>query len=156
MMADSSQVATSDLREKVKGLEESLNRQPQVDCPVRHYFAPGLYAREITIPKGTVLVGAVHKKESLVVLSAGALRLATENGPIDVHAPYTMNCKPGSKNAAYALETAVWTNFFANPDDEQDVDVLVEVFTESKASELLGGVSNKQLAQSGAMEKLEG
>jgi hypothetical protein len=28
---------------------------------VRHYFAPGLYAREMTIPKGVTVTGSVHK-----------------------------------------------------------------------------------------------
>ncbi len=143
-------------RQKVGQLQDAVDHLPQIDCPVRHYFTPGLYAREITIPKGTVIVGAVHKKESLVVLSAGVVRMSTEDGPLEVHAPFTWHCKPGAKNAVYAIETAVWTNFFANPSDEQDVDALVEVLTESKASDLLGGSTNKQLAQSGANELLKG
>ena len=65
---------------RVARLETALNALPQVDCPVRHYFAPGLFAREITIPAGTCLVGAVHKTENLAVLSAGRLRLVTEVG----------------------------------------------------------------------------
>lgn len=131
------------MREKVERLEQEMNKLPQVDCPVRHYFAPGLYAREITIPKGTVLTGAVHKMENLVVLSAGKLRLVTDDGTIEITAPHTMTCKPGAKNAAIALEDSVWTNFFATT--ETDTDKLVELLTESKASELLGGADNKQL-----------
>lgn len=145
----------STAREKVMRLQGAMDALPQVDCPVRHYFAPGLYAREITIPKGTVIVGAVHKKDSLVVLSAGRLRLAVEDGFLDVVAPYTMPCKAGAKNAALALETAVWTNFFANPDEERDVDKLVEVLTESKASDLIGGSTNKQLIAAKAAESIE-
>lgn len=142
-------------REKVNRLQSEMDRLPQVECPVRHHFAPGVYAREITIPKGTILVGAVHKKDSLVVLSAGRLRLAVDDGFIEVQAPFTMNCKAGAKNAALALETAVWTNFFANPDEVRDVDALVEVLTESKASDLLGGATNKQLIAATAAESIE-
>lgn len=119
-------------------------RAPQVDCPVRHYFAPGAYAREITIPKGTVLTGAVHKTDNLVILSKGKLMLATENGPVVIEAPHTLVCKAGSKNAATALEDSVWTNFF--PTDETDPEKLVELLTESKADELIGGARNAQLA----------
>lgn len=140
---------------KVSALQDEIDNLPQVDCPVRHHFIDGLYAREITIPKGTVLVGAVHKKHSIVVLSSGALRLATDDGPVDVYAPFTMVCKPGAKNAAYAIETAVWTNFFANPDDETDTDKLVEILTESKANELLGGAKNRQILNYQSVEKLE-
>lgn len=143
------EAAPGSVRARVHRLEKSMEALPQVECPIRHYFAPGLYAREITIPKGTVLVGAVHKQANLVVLSAGSLRLVTDTGTIEVHAPFTMNCKTGAKNAAIALETAVWTNFFANPTDETDTDKLVEILTESKASELLGGRENLQLANNG-------
>jgi len=128
---------------RVKRLEKALNQAPQVDCPVRHYFAPGMYAREIRIPKGTVLVGAVHKTENLAVLSAGKLQLVTDDGTVEISAPHTLTVKPGQKNCALALEDAVWTNFF--PTDETDPDKLVEILTESKATELLGGPDNKQL-----------
>jgi hypothetical protein len=130
-------------RERACRLEASMLREKQVDCPVRHYFAPGMYAREITIPKGTVLVGAVHKTENLAVLSAGRLQIVTDDGTVEISAPYTLTVKPGQKNAALALEDAVWTNFF--PTDETDTDKLVEILTESRACELLGGSENKQL-----------
>lgn len=137
--------ATS-LRDKVDRLECALHDLPQVDCPVRHYFAPGMYAREILIPAGVVLVGAVHKMENLAVLSKGRMVLATENGPVEISAPHTLTVKPGDKNSATALEDCVWTNFLPNPTNETDLDQLVEIFTESKASDLIGGATNKQLA----------
>ncbi|WP_116324661.1 hypothetical protein [Cupriavidus taiwanensis] len=131
------------MRAKVRRLESAVNEQPQVDCPVRHHFAPGLYAREIFIPAGTVLVGAVHKTENLAVLSAGRLQLVTDDGVVEISAPHTLTVRPGQKNAALALEDAVWTNFF--PTDETDPDKLVEILSESKACELLGGSENAQL-----------
>ncbi len=133
------------LLERTHRLECALLDVPQVDCPVRHYFSPGVYAREITLTKGTVLVGAVHKTENLAVLSKGRLLLATETGPVEICAPYTLTVKAGAKNTATALEDSVWTNFLFNPTDEKDVEKLVEIFTESKACELLGGAENKQL-----------
>lgn len=130
------------MRSKVHRLEDEINHLPQVDCPIRHYFAPGLYAREIKIPKGTVLVGAVHKTHNLAVLSAGRLQLVTDDGVIEIAAPHTLAVMPGQKNAAVALEDSVWTNFF--PVDETDPVKLVEILTESTDSELIGGTDNKQ------------
>lgn len=141
------------MREKVERLEEEICNLPQVDCPVRHYFAPGMYAREITIPKGVVLTGAVHKTENLVILSRGALRLVTNAGTVDIYAPHAMTCQPGTKNAAIALEEAVWTNFF--PTTETDLDKLAELLTESKACELMGGSNNRQLLTQAKLNKLE-
>lgn len=142
-------------REKVERLERELNKVPQVDCPIRHYFSPGLYAREITIPAGTALVGAVHTHDSLVILSAGCMKLVTDLGVIVISAPHTLNCKAGAKNAAVALDTSVWTNIFPNLDNETDTDKLAERYTESKASDLLGGSTNHQLAANKAVESIE-
>jgi len=147
------QLATS-MQEKVKALEEVLLEVPQVDCPVRHHFAPGVYAREITIPKGTVLTGAVHKTQNLAVLSSGKLQLVTDDGTTIISAPHILTVMPGVKNAAYALEDSVWTNFF--PTEETDTDVLVELLTESKATDLIGGSDNKQLVANISTERLEG
>jgi hypothetical protein len=138
------------MRQRVERLEAAMLAIPQTDCPVRHHFAPGVYAREITIPKDTVLIGVVHKRDNLVVLSAGRLRLVTESGTQEICAPHTLLCKAGAKNAAVALEDSVWTNFFAT--DETDTDKLVELLTESTADQLLGGANNKQLAANRATE----
>jgi hypothetical protein len=145
-------IANVSMRDKVENLEEALKNIPQVECPVKHYFASGIYAREITIKKGTVLTGAIHKTENLAILSCGRLQLVTESGTIEISAPHILTVKPGTKNAAYALEDSVWTNFF--PTEETDVDKLVELLTESKASELLGGIDNKQLVANQAAERL--
>lgn len=133
----------ADMREKVLVLEAEIEKLPQVDCPVRHHFAPGIYAREITIPKGTVLTGAIHKMQNLAILSAGRLRLVTDDGTVEIAAPHILTVMPGQKNAAYALEDSVWTNFF--PTDETDPEKLVEILTESRACELIGGCENRQL-----------
>ena len=142
-------------REKAERLESALLALPQVDCPVRHYFAPGLYAREMTIPQGVTVTGAVHKTEHLIVVSMGRLRISTEGGWRDVAAGDTLTCRPGMKNAVYALEDSRWTNFLPNPENITDTDKLTELFTEAKACELLGGAHNKQLLANAAAEKIE-
>lgn len=132
------------MRERVERLEQAINQLPQAECPVSHHFAPGMYAREISLKAGTVITGAIHKTEHFIVVSKGRLKIVTDEGATEVTAPHLMRCTPGMKNAVYALEDSVWTNFF--PTTETDPDKLVEILTESKASELLGGSDNKQLA----------
>lgn len=143
MIVKYSGILSTSVRAQVLAIEQRIQKLPPVDCPVRHYFIPGMYAREITIPAGTTLTGAVHKQQSIVVLSAGRLVLATEDGPLEVAAPFTMICNPGAKNLATALENSVWTNFFVT--EETDLAKLVEDLTESTAAELLGGADNVQL-----------
>ena len=138
------QVALKD--ERIAQFEEKTRNLPQADCPIREYFTNGLYMREITIPKGVAVVGAVHKTENIVVINRGVLRVVTDDGCKDVKAGETLTIKPGQKNCVYAIEACVWTNIFANPTNERDTGKLVELLTESKASDLLGGSTNKQLA----------
>lgn len=123
-------------------LVRELTKLPQVACPVVHRFAPGMYAREMTIPAGTVILGAVHKTDHLVVISSGRLKLVSGDDATEVEAPFTFTCRAGVKNAVVALTDVTWTNFF--PTTETDVDKLVSVLTESTASELLGGENNAQ------------
>ena len=130
-------------RQRVLAAERFIETTSQVNCPVREFWIPGGYAREISVPAGITLTGAVHKQESIIILSAGHMVLFTEDGPLDIRAPFTMNCAPGAKNIATAIEDCVWTNFFVT--DETDPEKIVEVLSESKASELIGGKDNKQL-----------
>lgn len=130
-------------RGKVQALEDQIAKHPQVDCPVKHYFAPGLYAREMTIPAGVVLTGAVHKTEHLCTISAGLIAVDSGDGPVLIRAPYTFVSKPGVKRAGYAVETTVFTTYHAT--ETTDLDALVEELTESTSAELLGGSCNKQL-----------
>lgn len=139
------QKAEPTARQKAERLESSMLDIPQVDCPIKHYFAPGMWARQITIPAGVVLVGAIHKTDNLAILSKGTILLVTDDQPIELTAPCTVLVKAGQKNAAVAIEEAVWTNFFPNPTNETNIDKLVEEFSESKACELIGGSTNPQL-----------
>jgi hypothetical protein len=131
-----------DMRGKVERLEGNITSMPQVDCPVWHHFAPGLYARKMLIPGGTVLTGAVHKTEHICIVS-GDISVTTDDGMkriTDAHA--ILSSKPGAKRAGYAHADTYWTTIHAT--DETDLDKLVVELTESTNQQLLGGLNNKQ------------
>lgn len=130
------------MREKVEQLEEMMQAYDPAILPIKHHFADGIYAREMFIPKGAVLTGAVHKTCHMCILSQGHVRVATDEGPVDLVAPATIIAQPGAKRAIFALEDSVWTNIHAT--NETDLDKLVEELTESTAMELQGGSANKQ------------
>lgn len=130
-------------RQRVERLEAILEQAPQAECPVRHYFAPGVYLREMTIPAGTIATGAVHKTEHLSILSAGHCFLTTDDGVAELKAPHTGLSKAGAKRAIYAITDCVLTT--VHPTEETDLDKLCELLTESKSDELLGGANNRQL-----------
>lgn len=115
------------IRERLDTLEAELLKLPQVEIPPRHYFAKGLYAREITIPKGTLLTGKIHTGQHINIISKGDITVLTEHGPKRVKAPCTLISPPGTKRAGYAHEETVWTTIHANPTDETDPDVLESI-----------------------------
>ncbi len=148
----------SSMRQRVERLELAILASPQIDypeCPVTHHFTPGLYRREMSIPAGAIVTGAIHKTENPLVVLKGRLHCVTEEGTREVVAGDIITCKPGVKNAVVALEDSRVANFLANPDNCTDTDALTERYTESKASELLGGADNKQLAANRAAESIE-
>lgn len=113
--------------DKTDALEATIKAElAPVEIPVKHYFSKGVYAREITIPKGTVLTGFIHKYENLNILSKGEMSVLTEDGVITVKAPFTVVSPPGTRRAAYAHEECVWTTIHGT--DEVDVDKIEEIF----------------------------
>lgn len=109
------------LREQIQSLEDQMAQMPQVELEVRHHYADGLYARELRIPAGVALTGAVHLFEHLNIISQGEILVATEDGPRHVVAPATIVSRPGTKRLGLALTDTVWTTIHANPTNEQDV-----------------------------------
>lgn len=102
-----------DRRDRIQAFENALMGMPQVELNVKHYFADGLYAREMFIPKGTMLTGALHLFEHINVCSQGDISVYTEEGVKRVVAPATLVCPPGSKRIGYAHEDTIWTTFHA-------------------------------------------
>jgi hypothetical protein len=131
------------MRAQVELLEREIQKLPQADCPLWHFFAPGLYARKMLIPKGVALTGAVHKTEHLCIVS-GDLEVTTDDGVSRITSPQSIfTSKPGAKRAGYAHEDTFFTTVHATT--ETDLDKLVIELTESTSAELIGGRDNVQL-----------
>lgn len=106
-------------RSSIMEVQEQLAQMPQVETPVRHYFAHGMYAREMFIPAGTLLIGKIHRFENISVLSQGEIIVFTEEGTQRVKAPYTVVSPPGTKRAGYAVTDVIWTTF--HPTNSRDL-----------------------------------
>ena len=129
------------LREKVQRLEDALLQMPHAHLPedVHHHFAPGMYLRELRIPKGAVLTGKIHRTEHLNILAAGEISVLTEHGVQRLKAPCVIKSSPGIKRAGYAHDDCVWICVHANPIDETDLAALEERLI-APSYEALGGV----------------
>jgi len=115
-------------REQIEKFERCLSELPQVDLKVHHYFTPGMYAREMTIPAGTLLTGKVHKTIHLNIVSAGDITVWTEDGMKRITAPHTFISYPGTKRVGMTHAETVWTTLHVT--DETDLDVLEDQLTE--------------------------
>ena len=103
-------------RETVLAFEAALKPLPQTDCPLKHTFAPGMYAREITLPADTFIVGKIHKHAHLNIITRGRCVVVTEFGKQEIDAtqgPVTFTSDAGTKRALYVHEETVWTTIHA-------------------------------------------
>jgi len=94
----------------------------KIELPLVHHINNGLYAREIFLPKDTLLTGKVHNFDHLSTLSKGEVSIYTEDGLIRIKAPFTWHSKAGVKRLIFVHEDAAWTTYHAT--DITDVATL--------------------------------
>jgi hypothetical protein len=127
----------------VNGIESGSLVDVMPECTWKHYFAPsveefkcGTYAREMTIPKGTVVVGKIHKHAHINIISKGEVSVVTEHGKKYYTAPCTFISEVGLKRAVYAEEETIWTTIHLtnhlseNKLDEIEKEVIAESYAE--------------------------
>lgn len=123
------------MRAKVNQLEALMFERPQVELPVKHYFAQGVYGRELFIPAGTLLTGKIHKYEQLNILSQGEISVLTEEGVKRVKAPFHVVSPAGTKRIAYAHTDCTWTTIHQT--ELRDVDEIEAHFIAQSEAEYL-------------------
>jgi hypothetical protein len=112
------------------GAVESLAQE----CTLKHYFAPksekygcSTYAREIFLPKGSFVVGKIHRHQHLNIISKGKVKVFTEFGEKYFVAPCTFISEVGLKRAVYAEEDTIWTTVHLTEfENESDLSKIEE------------------------------
>jgi hypothetical protein len=102
-------------------------------CKITHYFAPGVYAREMWMPADTLVTGKIHKTSHLNMLSQGKVTVSNKGDSVTYEAPYTFVSPVGTKRAIYAHEDSTWTTI--HPTDletpeEIEAEIIAETFEE--------------------------
>lgn len=122
-------------RERIDAIEDGIRKELKTfDCPLRHHYAKGLYAREMLIPAGTVVTGKIHKHEQINILSCGALSVLMDDGTVkQVRAPYVVVSPPGTRRCAFAHADSVWVTIL--PTDLKDAEEIERQFVVSTPEE---------------------
>ena len=95
-----------------------------LDEGLAHYFAPGMYGRELAIPGGTVVVGKIHRHAHLVQLLAGEATVYTDKGMERITGPKTWVSPAGVKRALFTHTDCLFFTVHVNANDTQDLEAI--------------------------------
>ena len=134
-MSEVKELGPSIKREDILHFEGALSRIPGAEvlgtgdesktCPVKHHFAPGVYSREMLIPKGKIIVSKIHRHEHHSFLMKGEITVVSEYGGIQrLKAPMVILSKPGAKRIGFAHEDTIWVT--VHPTKETDLKKIEE------------------------------
>lgn len=153
-------VKTSAISDRIDQLEQvMLENAPMVDCPLNHKFTPGLYIREVFMPKGTLITSQIHKTCHPFFILKGCVSVFSENdGEQLLRAPYSGITMPGTRRVLKIHEDTIWitchpTDIEPENDSEEAIQMAVALIgveiIEPHVNELIGGeiknniISNK-------------
>lgn len=113
----------------IKQLAEAIIELGEPDpTTLTHHFASGSYVRELFIPQGTLLVGKVHRYETINILLSGSITITHEDGSTEfMKAPKVYTAPAGSRKAGFAHTDTVWLNVFAA--ESEDLEAIERKYT---------------------------
>lgn len=111
-------------------LQSLMLKGDTIDLETRHHFSDGLYARELFIPAGVCLVGALHKTKHLYTVVKGKCRVSSQFENLEIEAPFMGETIPQTKRVIYAVTDCVWITY--HPTDLTDVEEIEKALLEQE------------------------
>lgn len=103
---------------------------------VTHHFTPGLYARRMERPAGSLVSTVIHATTHQWVLSHGTMTIwSAETGPVTHSAPAMGTTTPGTRRLSFAHTDIVFTTFHAT--DLTDIDEIERWITQPHVNKYL-------------------
>ncbi|MCG3778247.1 MAG: hypothetical protein JW388_0960 [Nitrospira sp.] len=112
-------------KSELERIEADFLKRPQVECPLKHQFAPGVYLREIEMPVNTFIIGHEHKTKHFNIVLSGRASVIINGELLDIVAPCIFVSEPGVRKVLYIRETMRWLT--VHPTDETDIDKLEDM-----------------------------
>lgn len=107
-------------------IQSEIETLEQVECPVEHEFADGVYSRKMFVPSGSFVIGKMHRHSTYNILLQGSCTVFDGNETKDISAPFTFTSEPMVKKMAIFHEDSIWINI--HPTTETDIDKIEEIF----------------------------
>lgn len=112
----------------INQFDRALAQMPQQEMPLDHLFTPGMYVRQIFMPRGTLLTTRIHLTEHPFAVMSGAIAiLSGDRKPMMLQAPFIGVTHPGTRRVIYCAEDCIFATFHATV--ETDPDKLVDLLT---------------------------
>ena len=135
------------LWEKISAFRESINKLPgslshkvgtpqskalQSVLPLKHNFEGGLYTRELSLPKGRMIISMIHKQQHPSFLLKGKVSYIADNGDVKtISAPHTVFTQVGAQRVIYPHEDSIWACVYktnATNVEDAELEIYVEDF----------------------------
>jgi hypothetical protein len=111
-------------------------KMPPRECPVTHRFTPGLYIREIFMPKNTILTSLLHLTTHPYFIMQGEFSVWHRGIEVQrIKAPYTGITEAGTRRLLYIHEDTIWTTCHVT--DLTDPDEIIESITSNDFNPLV-------------------
>ncbi|MES2323288.1 MAG: cupin domain-containing protein [Pseudomonadota bacterium] len=102
-----------------------------IDLRIKHYFSPGVYAKEMHLPAQHVATSHKHEYDHISHLSAGRVLVCVDGVEAEYAAPAFIMIRAHAEHEIVAIEDAVW--FCIHQTDETDASKIDEVLIEKAA-----------------------
>lgn len=111
-------------REKIQRLQEAMVPLQSEQPEPNHFFAPGMYLRELVVPAGMLIVGKIHKHAHFLLVLKGKAEVISEFGRMAVEAGHISISPAGVKRVVLALEDTQFVTVHVNKEDSQDLTMI--------------------------------
>lgn len=138
----------------IERIEKNLLQLAQVDVPLIHRFAPGVYFREVEMPAGSLVIGHEHKTDHFNVVLTGRAVVMMDGVVRHIKAPDVFRSAPGVRKVLFIQETMRWATI--HPTTETDLakledDLIVKSaaflkHSQKDAEQLMAGLTKGELA----------
>lgn len=112
------------------------------NLPMNHFFGKHLYVRQAFYPKGSIVVGRIHKYDHVFMLVSGKITVWTVNGKQLLTGPCIFESKAGTQRVGYVHAHAMCLNMHGVADETEissgNSDEFLTVANDQEYEEFLG------------------